>query len=111
MVFTLGPSAHLRFLATGDGFGVIFSNACTARFVQGGVVKTFRYFESAQKTTLFPAYLIHKTDRKMELCQDCAKIAPSVHSYWDVSLPSASLLGFVGEASSAGDASVKSSNC
>ena len=43
MVFTLGPSAHLRPLATLAGLGTIFSNSGIVRFVQGGVVKTFRY--------------------------------------------------------------------
>ena len=43
MVFTQGPSAHLGSLATGLGLGTIFSNSGIVRFVQGGVVKTFRY--------------------------------------------------------------------
>ena len=41
--FTLGPSAHLRPLATLAGLGTIFSNSGIVRFVQGGVVKTFRW--------------------------------------------------------------------
>ena len=43
MVFTLGPSAHLRSLATGVGLGTITRSSYIARFVKGGVVKTFRY--------------------------------------------------------------------
>ena len=43
MVFTQGPSAHLGSLATGLGLGTIFSNSGIVRFVQGGVVKTFRW--------------------------------------------------------------------
>ena len=42
MVFTLGPSAHLRLLATLAGFGTISRSSDIVRFVQGGVVKTFR---------------------------------------------------------------------
>ena len=42
MVFTHGPSAHLRPLATLAGLGTISDNSDIARFVQGGVVKTFR---------------------------------------------------------------------
>ena len=42
MVFTQGPSAHLRSLATLTGFGTIFRSSGIACFVQGGVVKTFR---------------------------------------------------------------------
>ncbi|TWT81702.1 hypothetical protein CA13_31550 [Planctomycetes bacterium CA13] len=47
MVFTLGPSAHLRSLATGDGFDTIPFSLGIVRFVQGGVVKTFRYVTEA----------------------------------------------------------------
>ena len=43
MVFTQGPSAHLSSLPTLAGLGTIFSNSGIVRFVQGGVVKTFRY--------------------------------------------------------------------
>ena len=43
MVFTHGPSAHLRPLATLAGLGTISDNSDIARFVQGGVVKNFRY--------------------------------------------------------------------
>ncbi len=43
MVFTLGPSAHLGSLATGHGFGTISRSSGIVRFVQGGVVKTFRW--------------------------------------------------------------------
>ena len=46
MVFTLRPSAHLRRLATLAGVGTIVHNSNIARFVQGGVVKTFRYVTS-----------------------------------------------------------------
>ena len=42
MVFTLWPSAHLGSWATGHGLGTIHGNSGIARFVQGGVVKTFR---------------------------------------------------------------------
>ena len=42
MVFTQGPAAHLRSLATGVGLGTILPNPDVARFVKGGVVKTFR---------------------------------------------------------------------
>ena len=42
MVFTLRPSAHLPRLATRAGLGTIFRSSDIARFVQGGVVKTFR---------------------------------------------------------------------
>ena len=42
MVFTLRPSAHLPCLATWAGLGIIFCSPGIARFVQGGVVKTFR---------------------------------------------------------------------
>ena len=42
MVFTLWPSAHLRPLATIAGLGTISRNSDIVRFVQGGVVKTFR---------------------------------------------------------------------
>ena len=47
MVFTLWPSAHLRSLATGVGLGRIFRSSGIFRFVQGGVVKTFRYVTSS----------------------------------------------------------------
>ena len=43
MVYTLGPSAHLPCLATRAGLGRIICSSDVARFVQGGVVKTFRY--------------------------------------------------------------------
>jgi hypothetical protein len=43
MVFTHGPSAHLPCLATRAGFGRITRSSGIARFVQGGVVKTFRW--------------------------------------------------------------------
>ena len=42
MVFTLGPPAHLRPFATIAGLGTIFCSTGIVRFVQGGVVKTFR---------------------------------------------------------------------
>ena len=42
MVFTLRPSAHLPRLATRAGLGTIFRSSDIARFVQGGVVNTFR---------------------------------------------------------------------
>ena len=42
MVFTLRPSAHLGSLATGHALGTISRSSDIARFVQGGVVKTFR---------------------------------------------------------------------
>ena len=42
MVFTLRPSAHLPTLATRAGLGTISRCSCTVRFVQGGVVITFR---------------------------------------------------------------------
>ena len=42
MVFTHGPAAHLPCLATRVGVGTIFRSSDVARFVQGGVVKTFR---------------------------------------------------------------------
>ena len=35
--------AHLPYLATRAGIGTISSNSGIARFVQGGVVKTFRW--------------------------------------------------------------------
>ena len=44
--FYAGPSAHLRPLATLAGLGTIFSNSGIVRFVQGGVVKTFRWASS-----------------------------------------------------------------
>ena len=40
--FYARPSAHLRSLATGAGFGTISRSSGVVRFVQGGVVKTFR---------------------------------------------------------------------
>ena len=43
MVFTHGPSAHLPCLATRAGVGRITLSSYIARFVQGGVVKTFRW--------------------------------------------------------------------
>ena len=42
MVFTHGPSAHLPCLATRAGLGRISRSSDIARFVYGGVVKTFR---------------------------------------------------------------------
>jgi peptide subunit release factor 1 (eRF1) len=42
MVFTLRPSAHLPCLATRAGLGTISLDSGIVRFVQGGVVKTFR---------------------------------------------------------------------
>jgi hypothetical protein len=48
MVFTQGPSAHLRSLAAGVGFGRIFRSSGIIRFVQGGVVKTFRWATLSQ---------------------------------------------------------------
>ena len=42
MVFTQRPSAHLRPLVTTVGLGTILCKSNIARFVQGGVVKTFR---------------------------------------------------------------------
>ena len=42
MVFTQGPSAHLPTLSTRAGLGTIFRSSGIARFVHGGVVKTFR---------------------------------------------------------------------
>ena len=46
MVFTLRPSAHLRPLATLAGLGTMSRNSDIVRFVQGGVVKTFRCADS-----------------------------------------------------------------
>ena len=43
MVFTHGPAAHLPYLATRAGLGTIFRSSGIVRFVQGGVVKTFRW--------------------------------------------------------------------
>ena len=43
MVFTQGPSAHLPRLATRADVGTISRSSGIARFVQGGVVKTFRW--------------------------------------------------------------------
>ncbi|SMP75742.1 hypothetical protein SAMN06265222_1201, partial [Neorhodopirellula lusitana] len=40
--FYARPSAHLRTLATGVGFGTISGSSCIVRFVWGGVVKTYR---------------------------------------------------------------------
>ena len=42
MVFTLRPSAYLGSLATGRGLGIISCRSDIVRFVQGGVVNTFR---------------------------------------------------------------------
>ena len=42
MVFTLRPSAHLGSLATGHDLGTTSRSSGIARFVKGGVVKTFR---------------------------------------------------------------------
>ena len=46
MVFTLRPSAHLPTLSTLAGLGTISHSSDIARFVQGGVVKTFRWWTS-----------------------------------------------------------------
>ena len=40
--FYARPAAHLGSLATGHGFGTLSRSSDIARFVQGGVVKTFR---------------------------------------------------------------------
>ena len=40
--FYARPAAHLRSLATTAGFGTICGSSGIVRFVQGGVVKTFR---------------------------------------------------------------------
>ena len=53
MVFTLRPSAHLRSLATGVGFGTISAVQTSLGFVQGGVVKTFR---CRTETSSMPSY-------------------------------------------------------
>ena len=42
MVFTLRPAAHLPWLVTLAGFGTMSGSSAIVRFVQGGVVKTFR---------------------------------------------------------------------
>ena len=42
MVFTLGPAAHRCRLFNPPSGGRIFRSSGTVRFVQGGVVKTFR---------------------------------------------------------------------
>ncbi|TWT80271.1 hypothetical protein CA13_16840 [Planctomycetes bacterium CA13] len=52
MVFTLRLAAHLRTLATGCGIGTISRSSGIARFVQGGVVKTYRYATKALKYKL-----------------------------------------------------------
>ena len=49
MFFTLRPSAHLPTLATRAGVGTIARSSCIARFVQGGVVKTFRCATQSMK--------------------------------------------------------------
>ena len=43
MVFTLGPSVHLPRLATRAGLGTTSRSSGIVRFVQGGVVKSFRW--------------------------------------------------------------------
>ena len=52
MVFTQGPSAHVRSLATGVGLGTIFCSSGITRFVQGGDVNSFRYPPSRMKTDI-----------------------------------------------------------
>jgi hypothetical protein len=47
MVFTLRPSAHLPTLSTRAGLGTISRSSGIVRFVQGGVVKTFRWASQA----------------------------------------------------------------
>ena len=51
-VFYARPSAHLRSLATCLGAGTISRSSDIARFVQGGVVKTFRWADEPVKTHL-----------------------------------------------------------
>ena len=50
MVFTHGPSAHLPCLATRAGVGRITLSSGIVRFVQGGVVKTFRCATLVQRS-------------------------------------------------------------
>jgi hypothetical protein len=55
--FYARPSAHLPCLATRAGVGTIFRSSDIARFVQGGVVKTFRYATSVTREST-------RTDRR-----------------------------------------------
>ena len=49
MVFTLRPAAHLPWLVTLAGFGTMSGSSAIVRFVQGGVVKTFRCTTSVSR--------------------------------------------------------------
>ena len=55
MVFTLRPSAHLPCLATRAALGTISGSSDIARFVQGGVVKTFRWATQMHVSQLTPS--------------------------------------------------------
>ena len=63
--------AHLRFLATVAGLGTISCSSDIVRFVQGGVVKTFRYTpkESVRSLALY-SYNI-----QMDLTTRCSRVS------------------------------------
>jgi len=73
MVFTLRPPAHLPTLSTRAGLGTISRSSGIARFVQGGVVKTFRWQTQAKwqrpsnssRTTLFTFSALGTLSRSM----------------------------------------------
>jgi len=58
MVFTLWPSAHLPTLATLAGLGTVSRSSCIARFVQGGVVQTFRCATTVMRRRLLIAFSV-----------------------------------------------------
>lgn len=77
MVFTLGPSAHLRPLATIAGLGTIsrsFRLGRIARFIQDVVVKTFRQLS----ITVFSRILSGEKLLSKLQYSSCDKLVPKV---------------------------------
>ena len=76
MVFTLGPSVHLPRLATLAGLGTISHSSDIVRFVQGGVVKTFRLSQPPSKAPYFAMFFDFVS---AEIC-NCVKTVPELIS-------------------------------
>ena len=73
------PAAHLRPLATLARLGTIPRNSGSVRFVQGGVVKTFR---CAAKQLVVPAH-ITPDELRDRIADELRDLKPDYRRWWD----------------------------
>ena len=95
MVFTHGPTAHLPCLASRAGLGRITRSSGIVRFVQGGVLKTFRWATQSTQMATFNNARELAEHLLRDATQRLTDSAPEVNHYslWSVGGASA-LLGF-----------------